>query len=171
MIHVEQSQIGELTTRGTPRLIKPFVQYSDELATEICGQLALGRSIKSICTDEGMPTEQSIYKWLLDYPQFVEIYTKAKQDSADSFVDEIIDIADAPVPNDHHGRMDAGVVQKQRLRVDARKWIASKLKPKVYGERLDVAHSGNISVTRTCFTLDATQQLPAIEGNATQIID
>jgi len=45
---------------------------------------------------------------------------------ADKFADEIVELADSATPRDAH------VI---RLRVDSRKWVASKLLPKVYGDR------------------------------------
>lgn len=104
--------------------------YNDELAAEICGRIARGESVRSITRDEQMPGLSTIYLWLNKHPKFVEQYTRAKEDSADALADDILHIAD----ND-------GDVQRDRLRVDARKWIASKLKPKKYGERL--THSGD----------------------------
>ena len=35
--------------------------------------------------------------------------------------------------------MASAWVQQKRLQVDTRKWVAAKLKPKVYGDRIDVS--------------------------------
>jgi hypothetical protein len=120
--------------------------YTPELAAAICARLADGESLKSICSDEAMPSKSSVYLWLQEKPKFSELYARAKEDSADALADEILEISDN-AKNDwmqRHGKDDAGWVangehiQRSRLRVDARKWIASKLKPKKYGEKLDV---------------------------------
>ncbi len=57
------------------------------------------------------------------HPEFLEQYARVSELQTDIFIDEIIDIADG-TEND---------VQRDRLRIDSRKWIASKLKPKKYG--------------------------------------
>lgn len=60
--------------------------------------------------------------------------------------EEILELADAPIPTDNDGRMDSAAVQAARLRVDARKWIAAKLKPKRYGDRQTLEHEGSINL-------------------------
>lgn len=161
---MEQSSIGEPTYRGTPRVRPIFIPYSEELALDVCEQIALGKSMRVICEQDGMPDARSVYRWLSDHPEFGIQYAKAKEDCADAFADSIVEIADAPVDRDDKGRLDSGHVQKQRLMVDARKWIASKLKPKSYGDKLDVAHSGNVTITRTDFI-----ERPPIEGQLASV--
>lgn len=81
-----------------------------------------------------------IFCWLRENKQFSEQYAQAKQEQAEALVEEMHEISDEPpsVITDDKGvtRYDSAGVQWQRLRVDTRKWIASKLKPKKYGERL-----------------------------------
>lgn len=90
-----------------------------------------------------MPSKAAVYLWLTQHKEFVDMYTRAKEDSADTLADEILEISD-DARNDwmqrNHGEDDPGWVangehiQRSRLRVDARKWIAAKLKPRKYGE-------------------------------------
>lgn len=122
--------------------------YSIDLASRICGRLSGGESLKSICDDEEMPARSSVYLWLAEHPVFSDMYARAKEDCADTLADEILDISD-DARNDwmqrNHGEDDPGWVangehiQRSRLRVDARKWIASKLKPRKYGDKLELA--------------------------------
>ena len=69
-------------------------------------------------------------------------YQQSVEDRADRLAEELIDLADSPMPEGLDGPSKSAWVQQMRLRVDVRKWISSKLKPKTYGERLDlsVAH-------------------------------
>ena len=140
---------------------KPQVRYEPEIAERICDLIVEGKSLRTICQGDDMPDRKSIRRWVKTNPEFATLFSEAKEDAADAFAEELIDIADEEVPLDERGRLDAGVVQKQRLKVDTRKWIASKLKPKSYGDKLDVAHSGNVAITRTCFNL--------IEGQITDV--
>lgn len=102
----------------------------------ICQGLVFGRSLKSILDeDQDMPPRQTVYNWLQDDAAFFDNYTRAREAQADYFADEIATIADnEPDPN------------KARVRIDARKWAAGKLKPKVYGDKLDITGDLNIKL-------------------------
>jgi hypothetical protein len=84
----------------------------------------------------------TVYLWLMRHEAFSEAYARAREEQADTFADEISAIADEPPPNDEKGRTDSGWVAWQRNRIDARKWVAAKLKPKRYGEKVDVTSDG-----------------------------
>jgi hypothetical protein len=77
-------------------------------------------------------------------PDFRDQYARAKNESADVLVEQMIDIADDGtndfIETEDGVKFNHEHVQRSRLRVDTRKWIASKLKPKKYGERLDMNH-------------------------------
>jgi nitrogen fixation-related uncharacterized protein len=89
--------------------------------------------------EERMPVHSTIYLWLLQNKQFSDNYTRARDEQADTLADEIHALADEPpaeiVDDKGISRVDGGWVTWQKNRVDARKWVASKLKPKKYGER------------------------------------
>ena len=136
-------------TKGRP------TDYSPELADRICARLAEGESVRSIGRDETMPATSTIFLWLRAHKDFSEQYAIAKEESADALVEDIIDIADnqvsqpllvdgVPVMVDDKPVMiiDNVSVNHAKLRVDARKWTASKLKPKKYGEKVQSEVSG-----------------------------
>lgn len=102
----------------------------------ICLEIAAGKSLKSILDgDPSMPNRDTVYEWLHDDAAFSDNYTRAREAQADYFADEISTIADTePDPN------------KARVRIDARKWAAGKLKPKVYGDKLDITGDLNIKL-------------------------
>jgi hypothetical protein len=70
-------------------------------------------------------------------------YTRAREAQADYLADEIISISDHS-EEDHTAFTGANVVQRDKLRVEARKWIAAKLKPKKYGDKVEVESNVNI---------------------------
>ncbi len=113
--------------------------FTQEIADEICARLSDGRSMRSICREESMPCMTTVFKWLRDNEGFAQQYARAKDETADAMSEDILDIAD-DVTEDP---------QSRRVRIDARKWIASKLKPKKYGDKLDVNAElrGSITVT------------------------
>lgn len=128
--------------------------YSLELQDEICERLACGESMRSVARDESMPCMSTMFKWLRENENFSQQYDKAKIESADALVEDMLDIADnqveqplivdgLPVEVDGKAVMvkDAVSVNHAKLRVDTRKWAASKLKPKKYGEKVTQEHS------------------------------
>jgi hypothetical protein len=113
--------------------------YSAELTARICERLAIGESLRSICRDAEMPDLSTIFVWLAKNPDFSEQYTRAREAQAESHADQLIEIADNPDIDAHH----------KRIMVDARKWVASKLKPKRYGDKAEIEHSGNVGINVT----------------------
>jgi hypothetical protein len=103
---------------------------------EICERIAEGKSLRAICKADDMPAISTVMKWLTQDAALAEQYARAREIQADTMFDEVLDIAD---------NSDADP-QDRRVRIDARKWMAGKLRPKVYGDKLDVAHSGGISI-------------------------
>jgi hypothetical protein len=126
--------------------------YTQEIADEICAQLAEGRSLRTVCKAETMPSVPTVFSWMRRFPEFLNQYARAKEESADYLAEETLEIADdgsndwitSNDPDNAGYRANGEHIARSRLRVDTRKWIASKLKPKKYGEKLDVAHSGSI---------------------------
>lgn len=106
--------------------------YSQELADNICAQLAEGISLRTICNADDMPDKSSVFRWLRIHDEFLDQYARAKENSADALLEDMLHIADDT--NEE--------VQRSRLRVDVRKWAASKLKPKKYGDKVSQEISG-----------------------------
>lgn len=118
--------------------------YTEEKALHICEQIAQGRPLTKICKEDGMPGVATVYRWLTEQPLFAERYTRAREDQADTMADELVAIADETPETetvfDKNGnpidiRMHSAYVQWQKNRVDARKWVAAKLKPRKYGDK------------------------------------
>lgn len=124
--------------------------FTQKIADEICERLIEGRSLRSICLDDKMPATGTVCRWLGENENFREQYERARDAQADTLADEIVDIADDG-SNDFMERkrgedteivVDKEHVLRSKLRVDARKWVASKLKPKKYGDKLDLTSGG-----------------------------
>lgn len=104
--------------------------YSQALADQICDLLAEGLSMRTVCKADDMPDKATVFRWLRTNGEFRDQYARAKEESADAWLEDMFDIADD----------DDIDVQRAKLRVDVRKWAASKLKPKKYGDK--VQHTG-----------------------------
>jgi hypothetical protein len=127
-------------------------QYTKEMGDIICERLACGESMRSVSRDETMPAMSTLFKWLREAPGFSEQYEKAKLESADALVEDMLDIADNQAQEEIEvdgvsvKAATGPSVAHARLRVDTRKWAASKLKPKKYGDRMHTEHSGSIDL-------------------------
>jgi hypothetical protein len=122
-------------------------KYSQRLADEICERIAEGESLRKICLADDMPNKATVFRWLATHKEFSDQYARARDAQADALADEILDIADdgandTYTDDEGNERTDHDVIARSRLRVDARKWIASKLKPKVYGDKVQQEVTG-----------------------------
>lgn len=146
--------------------------YTQELADNICAQLANGLSLRTVCLADDMPDKSTVFRWLRTNKEFCDQYTRAKEESADALVEEMLDISDDGA-NDYMTRdytnggsemvVDHDHISRSRLRIDTRKWIASKLKPKKYGEKIEqnVKHGVDDSLTRLLQEIDGkSRSLP-----------
>lgn len=97
----------------------------------ICQRIAEGESLRKICEPEEMPAPSTVCRWVVVDRVFAEQYARARDAQAEHYADEIVRIAD-----------EAEDPAKGRLQVDARKWVASKLLPKKYGDKLTNEHTG-----------------------------
>lgn len=110
--------------------------YNDEIAATICAEIASGRSLRSICEDEGMPSAKSVYLWIGRHPAFGDKYAKAQADRTTAWSEDIVDISDDLT----------GDTNRDKLRVDTRKWLMSKMVPKKYGDKVETVHSGGVEI-------------------------
>lgn len=93
------------------------------------------------------PTRKTFYKWLDENEDFVNQYMRACEERADVIFEEILDIADesnADVSISDEGQIikNGDIVQRSRLRIDARKWMLGKMQPTKYGDKIDVTSGG-----------------------------
>lgn len=118
---------------------KNSTRFTQEVFDKICLRIANGESLRKICKDDDMPNLTTVWKWLNNNPELDKQYMRAREEQAETLVDEMIDIADYKKDDtylDEDGKevINQEVIARSRLRVDARKWVASKLKPKKFGD-------------------------------------
>jgi hypothetical protein len=106
--------------------------YGQDTIDTICEMLADGKSLRAICREEGMPSTSTVCKWLAKNEAFAEQYARARELQADALFDDILDIADK-------GLIALDAAEDRRIQIDARKWMAGKLKGK-YSDK--VKHVG-----------------------------
>lgn len=115
--------------------------YTPELAAAICEEIASGRSLRSICDDAGMPAPKTVYAWIAKYEDFSNQYAKAQSDRTNWWAEQIVEISDDSSGDFielSEGKIapNSVSVARDKLKVDTRKWLMSKMAPKKYGEKV-----------------------------------
>jgi hypothetical protein len=133
-------------------------EYNEAVFTELMEEIASGLTLKHVCeSDDKYPSPSTVRRWVIDNVQGCSArYTQAREMGMHAMVDETIAISDdttrdTTVGEDGHEAPNNEWIQRSRLRVDTRKWLASKVIPKIYGERtqheLTGADGGPLVVT------------------------
>lgn len=115
-------------------------KYSIGLVNEICELISQGNSLKKICLKKNMPSMSSVFNWIHTESGFLEKYEIAIEQRAVALGEDLLEISDSGIQVVKNGaaKKSGALAQIVRLQVDTRKWIMSKMKPKKYGEQLDV---------------------------------
>lgn len=116
--------------------------FSQETADAICARLAEGESLRSAAKAVGVGAS-TVIDWTQAHPEFGEQYARARQIGYQLLADELIEIADDSsgdvVETEDGPRPNSEFTARSRLRLDTRKWMLSKMLPKVYGDKLALA--------------------------------
>jgi hypothetical protein len=124
---------------------------------DICELLERGMSLQRACKSiSDSPTAGNVLNWVNKDPALAEQYAAARSIGYKLLADEIVEISDETEVeakfqgDDVRLALDATAVARNRLRVDTRKWMLSKMLPKVYGDKV-------------------TQELTGADGGAIQM--
>ena len=129
--------------------------YTAELAAQVCTHIAEGKSLRIIGGMDGMPHQATIMAWLDgSRPEFSEQYARAREAQADKLAEEILAIADdgrsdTYLDAEGNEKTDSEVIQRSKLRVEARKWLASKMAPKKYGDKMAIGGADDLGPVQT----------------------
>ena len=126
--------------KATGELKMAALKNREELAELVPELMSDGLSMRQACIKAGM-TAQTFLRAVDASPALAERYAQARGALLDAMVDQILTLADAPVPLLDNGATDPGLVRQRQLQIDARRWVLSKLAPQKYGDRLDVSVS------------------------------
>jgi hypothetical protein len=119
-------------------------KYTPEIADKICSKIVVGRSLRSICLDEDMPDLVTIYSWLRLYQDFLKQYDVATGERTETQQEMLIEMGDKAIEHAESSDPKAAgaIVSAYKLKADNLKWSMSKMKPKKYGEKLDLTSDG-----------------------------
>jgi hypothetical protein len=120
------------------------------MGERICAEIIDMKSLTTICKMDGMPSRRTVMYWLNRHQDFKELYDRACVERSEGYAEEIVDIADdgsndwmkTNDPDNPGWKLNGEHVQRSKLRLEARKWICSKMKPHKFGEKVEhtIAH-------------------------------
>ena len=132
------------------RPIKWTVEKKEIAVKEILLEIMKGRSLTAILKTEergNLPSKVTFFEWLKEDEELTNQYARATEVRADIIFDDILAIADENTNDTSINEngievVNNDVIQRSRLRIDARKWVLSKLNPKKFGDKTDITSGG-----------------------------
>lgn len=121
--------------RKSPTKADPQVIWG-QLLPLVSGGLSLPAALQQL--PEPRPTLWWCKERIRDHPDLAAKYREAQEERADFLADQIVAVAEEPLPPGLTGPEASAWAQRQRLRVDAMKWTAAKLRPRSWGEHVSV---------------------------------
>lgn len=121
---------------------------SDDGFDQLLEAIGDGMSLSQFCRSRDFPYS-STHNWISADQDRAARFASATMVRADHLADEIERLVDAPIGKDCDGRTDTGAVQHRRLQVDTKRWIAAKLFPRRYDDRIEVDQRINGAITHT----------------------
>jgi len=113
--------------------------YSPELAQKLCDRLGAGELGVEIVKEPGMPSFATIHRWLGAHPDFRATYARAREMQAQACAERAV------ISGRKATAEDAAAA---RVRFDADRWLAARLDPKNYGDRVDHNIAGDLNIHR-----------------------
>jgi hypothetical protein len=132
-----------MATKRTEKLKKTAKPAKPERDKDAICQAVLqgmrdGLSAFKACQAAGVP-QSTFNRWVDADVKLAEDYAHAREDLIERMANEVLELADSEVPETGDGKRDWQAIQQRKLQVDSRKWLLSKLAPKKYGDRLELA--------------------------------
>lgn len=151
------------TGETSPRTGRPSM-YSETLANEILTELACGKTLTEVCEREDMPGYTTVLSWRRKYPDFDRAYALAREDGIHQMAESTVVLGDQAIDDE-----DPKKAQAYQVAIKARQWFAGKLMPSVYGDNVEVRHSGGVQVRELRGLDDDT--LAALRGVLQEAVD
>lgn len=162
MTSIHKGHISRSVT--APHLAQPSVggevlvpdKYRQDAKQYVCEQMLLGVSLLDVCRDEMMPSKSVMLGWLGTDQGFKAEYLDALRVRTLMESHRLVAISDGTERKvciaDEYGEIIKEYyipedVQRSRLRIDTRFKLLAKLEPTVFGDKMELAHTGNIGLT------------------------
>jgi hypothetical protein len=139
----DEKRLGTAPREHVADLRQAGRKHGVESRTEALRLLAGGSTPGEVCKVLGVP-RGTLSWWKRSSPEYARAYAHAIRSGADHLAADTVEISDAcPAEKDE--------VNRARLRVQARQWLAGRYAPEMYGDRVEIQHSGEVEVRRTRF--------------------
>jgi hypothetical protein len=152
MVTVDAYLISNVAAAGQLRDAKVLWnrrEWPIEQIEEVLVQISIGKTIRQAFDAVGIERKRvaSLYRLLLQDKALRKWYDEAREMQAESYADEIIDIADMTHNDrDEDGKIDHEVINRDRLRVDTRKWLSGKWNVRRFGDTKHHLHEGELNI-------------------------
>ncbi len=127
--------------------------FTQEKLDRICDRLALGEPMAVICRDDDMPTDRTVRNWMERIDGVSSAIARAREVGFDAIATECLEIADETSNDTKWGgengetrQANSEWISRSKLRVETRLKLLAKWDPKRYGERMELEHSGSMSI-------------------------
>lgn len=144
------------------RALSGKAQYSEETGEDICQWIQSGKSLNKWCLSRGCDAA-NVYRWMREVPSFSQSYARAHEDRTDTLVEDMLDIAD-----ELQSATDVVQVMAGKLRIETRRWIAERMRPTKYGQKVQVEQKGqvtfNLGMQRRQASDDAIDVTPSMQS-------
>lgn len=122
---------------------------------------SLPQAIKSLPAPR--PSVWALRRLLRNDPELEAQYREACESRADALADELVAVASEEIPPELRGADASAWVQRQRLRFDALRWTASKLRPRAWGDSVAVAVEVTQQISITAALAAAEQRVALLQ--------
>lgn len=118
--------------------------YTQELADTVCERISEGNSLRNVCLNSDLPDARTIFRWLRVHEEFRHQYDKACVERSESHHEDLLNLGDEAIELSQHvdPKASGAVVSAYKLKADNQKWSMSKMKPKKYGDKIDMTSAG-----------------------------
>lgn len=147
---------------------RPRTEFNQKIADRICDKIIEGKSLRRICSEKWAPQKRTVLRWLEDNPTFAAQYARAREEQAESYADELMELGKQANSENAHAI---------RVRADIIKWVCSKLKPRKYADRVGVDMQADVTVREKVEPMELARHMvfllhrAAIDSPLPQFID
>jgi len=126
--------------------------FNQAKADAICQALTEGKSLRTAAKEQGI-SHSHFLDWVDERAELRDHYARARARGYALLAEEILEISDDSsgdvVKTESGPKMNAEFVARARLRVDSRKWMLSKMLPKVYGDKMAIGGADDLPPIKT----------------------
>ena len=144
-----KSRTAKNQKRGRPTV------RTEAVVEELLAWIEDGKTLRAFCRQPGKPRHAAVYEWLASDVAFSRRFARAREVGFDAIAEEALEIADTQIVGEIEKVGPDGttitredMLGHRKLQVEARLKLLAKWDPKRYGEKVDVAHSGGLLVSK-----------------------